>query len=175
MLQGLTEKISGTVSGLTGAVSGLTDTVRELAHRKLQATGNEHPLVQKALEIVNTVNDILGKPIHGAEEDPAASVQTASQAAAKVREQAPVLVYFDGKDHRTKTKVEELLRGHGIVFQIQDVTNDEAERSWIITAAKQEEFPIVVIAGTPVGGFAELTQLDVQGELKRRVFGPLTQ
>jgi glutaredoxin len=175
MLQGLTSKISGTVSGLTGTVSGLTGMLRELAHRKLQATGNEHPLVQKALEIANTVNDILGKPIHGAEEESAASMQTASQAAAKVREQAPVLVYFDGKDHRTKTKVEELLRGHGIVFQIQDVTNDEAERSWIITAAKQEEFPIVVIAGTPVGGFAELTQLDVQGELKRRVFAPLPQ
>ena len=156
-------------------VSELTGKLRELAHRKLQATGNEHPLVQRALELANTVNDILGKPIHGAEDDAAASVQTASQAAAKAREQAPVLVYFDGKDHRTKTKVEELLRGHGIVFQIQDVTNDEAERSWIITAAKQEEFPIVVIAGTPVGGFAELTQLDVQGELKRRVFGPLTQ
>ena len=175
MLDGITEKISGTVNGLTGTVSGLTGMLREVAHRKLQATGNQHPLVQKALEIANTVNDLLGKPIHGAEVDAAASVQTASEAATKVQEQAPVLVYFDGKDHRTKTKVEELLRGHGIVFQVQDVTNDEAERSWIITAAKQEEFPIVVIAGTPVGGFAELTQLDVQGELKRRVFGPLAQ
>lgn len=167
MLQGLTSKISGTVSGLTG-------TLRELAHRKLQPTGNEHPLVQKALEIANTVNDILGKPIHAAAEGGAAAAAP-SQAATQKREQAPVLVYFDGKDHRTKTKVEELLRGHGIVFQIQDVTNDEAERSWIITAAKQDEFPIVVIAGTPVGGFAELTQLDVQGQLKSRVFGPLTQ
>ena len=175
-VSGTVSGLTGTVSGLTGTVTGLTGTLRELAHRKLQATGNEHPLVQKALEIANTVNDILGKPIHGgAEDDGAASVQTASQSAAKPREQAPVLVYFDGKDHRTKTKVEELLRGHGIVFQIQDVTNDEAERSWIITAAKQEEFPIVVIAGTPVGGFAELTQLDVQGELKRRVFSPLPQ
>ena len=152
----------------------LTEKLRELAHRTLQPTGNEHPLVQRALELANTVNDILGKPIHGAEEG-AAATQAPSQAAAQKREQAPVLVYFDGKDHRTKTKVEELLRGHGIVFQIQDVSNDEAERSWIITAAKQEEFPIVVIAGTPVGGFTELTQLDVQGELKRRVFGPLTQ
>jgi glutaredoxin len=168
MLEGISGKITGTVNGVTGAL-------RELAHRKLQATGNEHRLVQKALEIANTVNDILGKPIHGGEDEAAASAQTTSQAAAKVREQAPVLVYFDGKDHRTKTKVEELLRGHGIVFQIQDVTNDEAERSWIITAAKQEEFPIVVIAGTPVGGFTELTQLDVQGELKRRVFGPPSQ
>jgi len=160
---------------LQDKIGELTDKLRELAHRKLQPTGNEHPLVQKALELANTVNDILGKPIHGAEEGTAAAAQAPSQAAAQKREQAPVLVYFDGKDHRTKTKVEELLRGHGIVFQIQDVTNDEAERSWIITAAKQEEFPIVVIAGTPVGGFTELTQLDVQGELKRRVFGPLTQ
>ena len=107
----------------------------------------------------------------GAEEDDCGVRAGGAAAAAPAREQAPVLVYFDGKDHRTKTKVEELLRGHDIVFQILDVTNDEAERSWIITAAKQEEFPIVVIAGTPVGGFAELTQLDVQGELKRRVFG----
>ena len=83
-----------------------------------------------------------------------------------------MLVYFDGKDHRTKTKVEELLRGHEISYQLLDVTNDEAERAWIIKTAKQDEFPIVVIAGTPVGGFAELTQLDVQGELKRRVFAP---
>ena len=168
MLEGISEKISGTVSGVTGML-------RELAHRKLQATGNEHPLVQKALEIANTVNDILGKPIHGAADDAEAAAQAPSQSAAQKREQAPVLVYFDGKDHRTKTKVEELLNGHGIAFQIQDVTNDEAERSWIVTAAKREEFPIVVIAGTPVGGFTELTQLDVQGELKRRVFGPLPQ
>ncbi len=52
-----------------------------------------------------------------------------------------------------------------------DVSNDESERSWVITAAKSEEFPIVVIAGTPVGGLAELTQLDVTGALKRRAFG----
>ena len=83
-----------------------------------------------------------------------------------------MLVYFDGKDHRTKAKVEELLRAREIVFQVLDVSNDEAERSWITTAAKQDEFPIVVVAGAPVGGFAELTQLDVTGELKLRVFGP---
>jgi len=81
-----------------------------------------------------------------------------------------VVVYVDGKDHRTKKKIEELLQGRDIKFSVLDVANDEAERSWVVTAAKSEEFPIVVIAGTPVGGFHELTQLDVQGELKRRVF-----
>ena len=82
-----------------------------------------------------------------------------------------MIVYFDGKDQRTKTKVEELLNAREIKFRLLDVTNDEAERSWVITAAKSEEFPIVVVAGTPVGGFHELVQLDVTGQLKKRVFG----
>ena len=146
----------------------LTSKLRVFVHRQLEETGNEGPLARRVREVANTVNDLLGKPIHG--NDETATVVTAA-APAPVPLQAPVVVYFDGKDHRTKTKIEELLRGHGIVFQIQDVTNDEAERSWIITAAKQEEFPIVVIAGTPVGGFQQLTQLDVQGDLKRLVFG----
>ena len=83
-----------------------------------------------------------------------------------------MLLYFDGKDHRTKTKVEELLRGRDIAFQVLDVTDDEAERSWVTTAAKMAEFPIVVVGGAPVGGLAELTQLDFSGELVRRVFTP---
>jgi glutaredoxin len=82
-----------------------------------------------------------------------------------------VLVYFDGKDHRTKSKVEELLRGRSIAFRVLDVTDDEAEKSWVTTAAHSDEFPIVVVAGAPVGGLAELTQLDLTGELGRRVFG----
>ena len=86
--------------------------------------------------------------------------------------QAPVVVYFDGKDQRSRVKIEELLTARDIVFKVLDVTNDEAERSWVVTAAKSEEFPIVVVAGTPLGGLHELVQLDVQGELKRRVFGP---
>jgi len=84
--------------------------------------------------------------------------------------QAPVVLYFDGKDHRTRAKVEELLRSREIAFKVLDVSEDEAERSWITTAAKTSEFPIVMVAGNPVGGLAELTQLDLQGELVRRVF-----
>jgi len=155
---------------LAGKVSELTEKVRAFAARKLESTGNERPVVRQMLELANTVNDLLGKPIRAAEAGETASPVRAAPVPTPAVVQAPVLVYFDGKDHRTKTKVEELLRGHDISFQLLDVTNDEAERAWIVTAAKRDEFPIVVIAGTPVGGFAELTQLDVQGELKRRVF-----
>lgn len=161
MLQGL----------VGGKLAGLTEKLRVIVHRGLQETGNEGPVLKRVREVANTVNDLLGKPIHGAD-DERGTVETVTNAApaAAAPLQAPVVVYFDGKDHRTKTKIEELLRGRDIVFTVLDVANDEAERSWVVTAAKSEEFPIVVVAGTPVGGLQELTQLDVQGELKRRVF-----
>jgi len=149
-------------------LQGLTEKLRGIVHRGLQETGNEGPVLKRVREVANTVNDLLGKPIHGAERGAETVASAAPAPSAPL--QAPVVVYFDGKDHRTKTKIEELLRGRDIVFTVLDVGNDEAERSWVVTAAKSEEFPIVVIAGTPVGGLQELTQLDVQGELKRRVF-----
>ena len=147
----------------------LTEKLRVIVHRGMQETGNEGPVLKRVREVANTVNDLLGKPIYGADEGGGLTVVPAAATPAAPL-QAPVVVYFDGKDHRTKTKIEELLRGRDIVFTVLDVGTDEAERSWVVTAAKSEEFPIVVIAGTPVGGFHELTQLDVQGELKRRVF-----
>jgi len=150
-------------------LQALTEKLRVIVHRGMQETGNEGPVLKRVREVANTVNDLLGKPIHGSDAGGGLSVVPAA-ATPSAPVQAPVVVYFDGKDHRTKTKIEELLRGRDIVFTVLDVGNDEAERSWVVTAAKSEEFPIVVIAGTPVGGFHELTQLDVQGELKRRVF-----
>ena len=150
-------------------LQALTEKLRVIVHRGMQETGSEGPVLKRVREVANTFNDLLGKPIHGADAGGGLSVvPAAATPAAPV--QAPVVVYFDGKDHRTKTKIEELLRGRDVVFTVLDVANDEAERSWVVTAAKSEEFPIVVIAGTPVGGFHELTQLDVAGELKRRAF-----
>jgi glutaredoxin len=151
-------------------LQGLTEKLRVIVHRGLQETGNEGPVLKRVRDVANTVNDLLGKPIHGGTD--AAGLRVVPAAGEAKREQAPVVVYFDGKDHRTKTKVEELLRGRDIEFRVLDVANDEAERSWVTTAAKSNEFPIVVIAGTPVGGLQELTQLDVQGGLTRLAFGP---
>jgi glutaredoxin len=149
-------------------LQALTEKLRVIVHRGMQETGNEGPVLKRVREVANTVNDLLGKPIHGADKGGGLTVVPAAAPAAPL--QAPVVVYFDGKDHRTKKKIEDLLRGRDIKFNVLDVGNDEAERSWVVTAAKSEEFPIVVIAGTPVGGFEQLTQLDVQGDLKRRVF-----
>jgi glutaredoxin len=123
--------------------------------------------VRVARELLGTANDLLGRPFPrpGDDQGPSASHEPAA------REAAPVVVYFDGKDHRTKTKVEELLKGRGISFRVLDVSEDESTRSFATTAAKQSEFPLVFIAGSAVGGLHELMQLDVNGELSRRVFG----
>jgi glutaredoxin len=153
-------------------LSGLTDKLRSYAYQRLEGSDADSPLVRRVREVVSTVNDLLGKPLRAREATDEVGQGAPSVVTPAVREQAPVILYFDGKDHRTKTKVEELLNARDIKFRLLDVTNDEAERSWVVTAAKREEFPIVVIAGTPVGGLEELTQLDVQGELKKRVFGP---
>jgi len=96
------------------------DKLRALAQRKLeeanQAANKSRPLVRHALNLVGVVNELIGPPAgSGAGTTPApAAVKIVAKPAAPL--QAPVSVYFDGKDHRTKTKVEELLRSRGIVY-----------------------------------------------------------
>jgi glutaredoxin len=126
--------------------------------------------VKVARELLATANDLVGRPFPTSTELDAERVPDLSSGPA-AREAAPVIVYFDGKDHRTKKKVEELLAGRGITFRVLDVSEDEATRSFATTAAKAAEFPLVFIAGSAVGGLHELMQLDVNGELSRRVFG----
>jgi glutaredoxin-related protein len=123
-------------------------------------------------EALGTANDLAGRPFCTEEElaTRRARQATVKRADAK-REPAPVMLYFDGKDHRTKVKMEELLRGRDIVFQVLDCTDDEATRSWATAAAKRDEFPLLFIAGEAVGGLHELTQLDVNGGLVKRVRG----
>ncbi len=134
--------------------------------------GEQYKPVRMVREVLATANDLVGRPF----------VTTAELAArqngngngnghAAKREAAPVMVYFDGKDHRTRKKIEELLKGREIRYQVLDVTDDESTRSWAITAAKQTEFPLVFVAGEAIGGLHELTQADVNGVLTQKVFG----
>jgi glutaredoxin len=87
------------------------------------------------------------------------------------REPAPVVLYITDQDMRTKKKLEEILKGRDIAYKVNDVTDDEASRSWALTQAKATEFPLLFVAGEPVGGLDEVMQLDVRGELTKKVFG----
>lgn len=138
-----------------------------LASRRLDGMA---PL-RVAREVLGTANDLVGRPFCTSDELAERQRAVRADLGPASREPAPVVVYFDGKDHRTKVKVEELLRGRSIPYRVLDVSEDEATRSFASTAAKGIEFPLVFIAGSAVGGLHELMQLDVNGELGRRVFG----
>jgi glutaredoxin-related protein len=149
----------------------LTDRIRTLVGEALASDRFDgfRP-ARLARAALATANDLVGRPFPTRAELDAGRDQPGSSAPA-AREAAPVVIYFDGKDHRTEKKVEELLAGRGIEFRVLDVSEDEATRSFATTAAKAAEFPLVFIAGSAVGGLHELMQLDVNGELSRRVFG----
>ena len=153
----------------------VTDPVRVLVDRALSSTkGNEYRPVKLLREVLGTANDVVGRPFCSAEEldkrrRRGRPVVVASTPAKP--EAAPVMVYFDGQDHRTLAKVEELLRSRDIPFKMLDCTDDEATRSWATAAAHMTTFPLVFVAGESIGGLHEVTQLDVNGGLKRRVYG----
>ncbi len=164
-------------------LASMKNRLRALVYEKLvQADGRKmHPVARHLRNAAAIVNELLPDGFRvdergAAEVAPAPRPSTGNghgaKAAAPARPvQAPVFIYFDGRDHRTKAKIEELLNGQKIAFKVLDVTDDEAEKSWVTTTARMNELPIVVIAGAPVGGLGELTQLNLSGELQRRVFG----
>ena len=84
------------------------------------------------------------------------------------------MVYFEkDRNQRLKDRVEEMLKARGIAYRCLDVAGDEATMSFVTREAKckEDELPIVFVAGTPVGGYNELVAWDVSGKLKTSVFG----
>jgi len=148
------------------------------AYDKLVAPRREaRPAVKHLRNLASIANELLGRPLRPESETaeaPPATAPLERKAAAPAGKtpstrRAPVLVYFDGKDHRTLARVEDLLKGRGFAYQVLDVSADEAERSWVTTTAKTDELPLVFVAGAPVGGWDALLAADVSGELGRLV------
>lgn len=150
----------------------VTDKLRTTVHDVLTSQQADRFAATRMLrEVLGTANDLAGRPFCSQDELDERRQALLAVAAPTKREAAPVMLYFDGKDHRTKKKIEELLQSKEIKYQVLDVTDDEATRSWATTAAKQLEFPLLFVAGEPIGGLHEVTELDVNGGLLRRVFG----
>ena len=149
------------------------------AYDKLVAPRRDaRPAAKHLRNLVSIANELLGRPLHPTDEaapggtsvpTAPARVASAASAPAPTSRRMPVLVYFDGKDYRTLARIEELLRGRGFLYQVLDVSADEAERSWATTAAKSTALPRGFIAGAPVGGYDAVLRADVSGELGRLV------
>src|SRR5258706_16349126 len=102
----------------------LIDKLRVAVHGLLSSTAGDHwKPVRVVREALATANDLVGRPFCAADELAARNGEHGHNGNAVARrEAAPVMVYFDGKDHRTRKKIEELLRGREIRFQVLDVT-----------------------------------------------------
>src|SRR5690348_3635386 len=110
----------------------VTDKVRfAIAEMLASESGNHLKPVRIIREALGTANDLVGRPFCTPEELSERRGTSATEAvfeAAKAakHEPAPVIVYFDGKDQRSRIKIEEILKGRSIAYQVCDVTDDES-------------------------------------------------
>jgi glutaredoxin len=164
---------------------GLVNRGRVLLHGLVyNETGNALPPLRWTRQALRFANDLAGSPLCSADElarqetelraaeDAVQAERTPGAATAPARrEPAPVVLYITDQDQRTRKKIEEILKGRDIPYKINDVTDDESSRSWALTQAHKTEFPLVFVAGEPLGNVDDLMQLDVRGELVKKVFG----
>src|SRR3954466_14242006 len=110
--------------------SRITDKLRTTVHDVLASeSGDRYRPVKLLREVFGTANDLVGRPFCSQSELDERRATGGNGAGHVRREPAPVMLYFDGKDHRTKKKIEELLTSKDIPFKVLDVTDDEATRS----------------------------------------------
>src|SRR6478735_8942697 len=129
----------------------VTDKLRTTVHEVLASErGDGYRPVKLVREVLGTANDLVGRPFCSQAELDERREAAHAPIAPVAREAAPVMLYFDGKDHRTKKKIEEILVAKEIPFTVLDVTEDEATRSWATTQAKQVEFPLLFVAGEAI-------------------------
>jgi hypothetical protein len=84
------------------------------------------------------------------------------------------MVYFE-KDRgtRERTRIEDLLTSKSIPYQLLDLTGDEATMAFVTRTAgcKDDDLPVVFVAGAPIGGYAALVDADVSGALAKAIDG----
>jgi glutaredoxin len=148
------------------------DRARSTAHAALERTPG------KLGDLARRANEALGRPLADADEladrhafdrQSHAPAQPAGPAANK--QAAPVIVYHMDKTRRDALKLTEILDGAGIPYQISNIQEDPAAQMAVRRDSKGFRLPVVFIAGEPIGGRSELTNLASSGELKKRVFG----
>ncbi|MGE0545692.1 MAG: glutaredoxin family protein [Kofleriaceae bacterium] len=134
-------------------------------------------------ELARKANEALGRPLADADEladrkafearaAAGGTAKPAAKPAAKTgTDVAPVIVYHMDKTRRDALRLVEILDGAGIPHQVTNIQEDPAAQMAVRRDSKGYRLPVVFIAGEPIGGRAELSNLASSGELKKRVFG----
>jgi glutaredoxin-related protein len=151
-----------------------------LERARAQAHAAITKLPGRAGELARKANQALGRPLADEAElaDRRAFESTAPAGAAipaakptGAREAAPVLVYHMDKTRRDAERLTEILDGAGIPYKVMNIQEDPAAQMAVRRDSKGYRLPMVFIAGEPIGGRAELSNLASSGELKKKVFG----
>lgn len=150
------------------------DGIRARAHSAISR------LPGKAGDLARKANEVLGRPLADEVEladrrafDARGEVHTPVTATTTHTAQAaaPVVVYHMDKTRRDAQKLVELLEGAGIPHQVSNIQEDPAAQAAVRRDSKGFRLPVVFVAGEPIGGRTELTNLIASGELKKTVFG----
>lgn len=153
----------------------LTDRLRARAHATLER------IPGRAGVRLRELNESLGRPLADADEledrrafaahATSAAPTSAPAAAAASTDVAPVVVYHMDKTRRDATKLTDMLDAEKVPYRVSNLQEDPAAQMAVRRDSKGFRLPVVFIAGEPIGGRAELSNLIATGELKRKVFG----
>jgi len=59
------------------------------------------------------------------------------------------------------------LSGKGVTYEEIDVSDDDAQRAWLVQASGQRTVPQIFVGETSIGGYTDMRALDQRGELDR--------
>ena len=167
----------------------ILDLVRTSLHRAITTpVGESFAPVRIPKDLARRLNVTLGQPLCSSDEltrrraatERLASLRTgrgeATPAASgtSTRVAAPVVVYFEkDRNARELGRVEEVLKAKAIAYQRLDVAGDEATLAFVMRTAgcKEDELPVVFVAGAAIGGYRELVAADVSGALAKAIYG----
>lgn len=159
--------------------------VRSSIHRVITSpVGDGLTVVRLPKDLARRVNAMVGEPICSKaeiERRRAARQRLAdlrsgklkTDSTKKARVEAPVMVYFEKeRNMRMVGRIEETLKAKNIKFTLLDVAGDQTTKDFVMREAKvkEDELPVVFIAGTPVGGYEALVAFDVAGKLEKAAF-----
>jgi hypothetical protein len=172
----------------------MLDLVRTSLHRVITTnTGDRFLPIRLPKDLARRVNYVLGEPLcskseldrrragrakleelkNGTRSTEGAAAGAGAQEQAKTG-QAPVMIYFEReRNARILGRIQEALDAKSIRYTSLDVTGDEVTKDYVVREAKckEDELPIVFVAGTPVGGYNELVDWDVSGRLAKALAG----
>jgi hypothetical protein len=165
----------------------MLDIVRTSLHRAITTPiGDGFLPVRLQKDFARRVNVLLGEPLCSREElarrqAGRAKLEELKKTGGKTpglvveaQAQAPVMVYFE-KDRNVRLlgRIQEALDAKAIKYTLLDVAGDEGSKAFVLREAKckDDDLPIVFVAGAVIGGYNELVDWDVSGRLAKALVG----